>query len=352
MTDWLERAKSEGTPLIDGGQATFVWHGPQAPRLIADFNGWEWGEHTLLAETAQADVWTYTITLPEDAYLEYAFLIDGERALDPFNPRRIWNGISADNNFMSMPGFEPNRWKRRRPRTPRGTTTRHVVDTFGMLAGSKRAVTLYQPPTDTPSPLLVVYDGRDYLRRAFIIPIIENLIAEGRIAPIALALVDNSKQARMLEYMAADATLFFVTNCVLPLARQQLHLIDIEAQPGAYGVLGASMGGLMALHTGLALPQIFGKVISQSGAFEFRFDGHELPIFAQVRALAGLPLRIWQDVGTLEWLLGSNRAMHAALTESGWDHQYVEFHAGHNYTAWSNSLPDALMWAFGGPPTR
>jgi enterochelin esterase family protein len=351
MTDWLERARNEGTPLIDGSQVTFVWQGPKAPRLIADFNGWEWGERITLSATEQADVWTYSITLPNDAYLEYAFLIDGERALDPHNARRIWNGISADNNVMAMPGFEPNRWKRRRPKTPRGTLTRQAVDTVGMLAGKQRTITLYQPPTDAPSPLLVVYDGRDYLRRAFIVPIIENLIAAGEIAPIALALVDNGKQARMLEYMCADATLFFITNRVLPLAQQHLNVIDIEAQPGAYGILGASMGGLMALHTGLSLPRIFGKIISQSGAFEFTFAGHDLPIFAHVRALAGLPLRIWQDVGTLEWLLGSNRTMHAALTESGWDHRYVEFHAGHNYTAWSTSLPDALMWAFGAPRT-
>ncbi|HEU5200205.1 MAG TPA: hypothetical protein VFU32_11240, partial [Ktedonobacterales bacterium] len=39
----LERARREGTPLIDGETVTFVWQGQDAPQLIGDFNNWGWG---------------------------------------------------------------------------------------------------------------------------------------------------------------------------------------------------------------------------------------------------------------------------------------------------------------------
>lgn len=49
------------------------------------------------------------------------------------------------------------------------------------------------------------------------------------------------------------------------------------------------------------------------------------------------PLRIWQDVGTLEWLLDGNRQMHAILKAKGYDVTYREFSGGHNQTMWSDN---------------
>ena len=43
-------------------------------------------------------------------------------------------------------------------------------------------------------PLLVVYDAQDYLTRGRITQIVDNLIAQGRIEPFAIALLDNGKQ--------------------------------------------------------------------------------------------------------------------------------------------------------------
>jgi enterochelin esterase family protein len=143
----------------------------------------------------------------------------------------------------------------------------------------------------------------------------------------------------------------FVSRLALPLAQGHLRLIDIEQQPGAYGVLGASMGGLMALHTGLRLPSIFGHVISQSGAFQFMpLDTVEPLPHTLIKALAPQisdRLRIWQDVGTMEWLLDSNRATHTLLKDQGYDVIYREFHTGHNYPAWRNILPEALTALYG-----
>jgi enterochelin esterase-like enzyme len=61
---------------------------------------------------------------------------------------------------------------------------------------------------------------------------------------------------------------------------------------------------------------------------------------------ARAPLRIWQDVGRYEWLLEANRQMHARLLACGYPVAYREFPAGHNYTAWSDSVWRGLEHVF------
>ncbi len=336
MPDLLDRIREEGHPLIDGSTATFVWQGEQAAALINDLHNWEANPQPLLP--AGQNLWSLSIDLPDQAYLEYAFIDprDGTRLVDPFNPRRIWNGISAYNHFFYLPGGGPTPLVKRKRSIAHGTVTRFDVDTSLMAIGRKRRIDLYQPPVEGPVPLLVVFDGADYLKRARLVNIVDNLIAQQRIRPLALALLQNAGQGRMVEYGASELTLVFLRELVLPLARENLELLDIDAHPGSYGVMGASMGGLMALYTGLRLPHIFGKVLSQSGAFHLW--GHETVPVELVRHGPKQELDIWMDVGLLEWLLESNRSMHALLRERGYAVEYREFPGGHNYTAWADDL--------------
>jgi len=129
---------------------------------------------------------------------------------------------------------------------------------------------------------------------------------------------------------------------VLPLARKALKLIDVKKTPGAYGVLGASMGGLIALYSGLRHPEIFGHVISQSGAFYQPFVVNDL-----VQARQAPQLKIWMDAGALEYLLPYNRQMQARLAAKGYAVSYQEYRGGHNYTAWRNEVATGLETLFG-----
>jgi enterochelin esterase family protein len=133
---------------------------------------------------------------------------------------------------------------------------------------------------------------------------------------------------------------------VLPLAQKELNLVDINVFPGTYGVLGASMGGLMALYTGLRLPHIFGHVISQSGAFSF--GEYDTLVFDLVRFVAMYPIKIWMDVGIYDMpvLLDANRRMHTLLKSSEYPVVYREYNAGHNYPAWRDDLWRGLVSMF------
>jgi enterochelin esterase family protein len=345
-TDLVERALREGTPLRDGEQATFVWHGDHAPRLIGDFNFWG-GEPALELRPVAPGVWARTLALPRDAYIEYAYVQDGRHLTDPFNPHTVANGLGARNHYFFMTDAAPTHWIRRETGRAHGTVTRHVAHAEHAVVGGKRTVYLYRPPVAGPYPLLVVLDGQDYLRRTRLARMVDNLIAHGRMRPLALAMVANGGQARVVEYACNDGTVSFLLNSVVPLARAHLDLVDLGAEPGAYGVLGASMGGLCALYMALRAPAVFGHAVSQSGAFSAGALGIEPIVFDLIRHMPPQPNKIWMDVGTYERLLPANQRMHALLQERGFDVIYREYHGGHNYAVWRDEVWRGLEALYG-----
>ena len=345
MVSPLQRAQQDGTPLIDGQTVTFVFQGIEPPVLRGDFNGWDPGQAPKW-QPDENDVWTSELSLAEDAYIEYTFGTDEARVVDPFNPRRVSNGMGKYNNYFYMPKGGPTPFAAYRRSVPRGIVTRFDVPTHMLVAGRQRRVVLYQPPVDRPAPLVLVYDGPDYYRRASLTTVVDNLIAAGRIQPIALAMVANGRDARTSEYGSSEGSMVWLQEVVLPLVRKHLSLVDVHEVPGAFGVLGASMGGLMSLYTALRLPGTFGRVLSQSGAFHI--GSYVTGVVDLVQHLPVPPLRIWMDVGRYEWLLQSNREMHALLQSRGYDVTYNEYNAGHAYVAWRDDLVQGLQDLF--PP--
>lgn len=341
----LAEARRSGNPVIHAGQACLLWQGRTPPLLRDDLGNWE----TLRPfEKLGAGLWCATFDLPANAYVEYAFIDrqSREHIEDPLNPRRVPNGMGAWNHYFYMPKGKPTPLAQRAPGVPRGTVSRHAVGDPDLLGGKPRPVFLYQPAVKGLLPLLVVYDGSDYLRRARLDVIADTLIARGRVQPFAMALVQNGGRARMMEYACSEGTLLLLLEGVLPLARQHLPLIPPAG--GSYGIMGASMGGLMALYTGLRLPHIFGRVLSQSGAFQI--PGHDFVTTDLVTHLPRRDLRVWMDVGRFESLLSCNRGMAALLEHQGYTVTCREYSGGHNYTAWRDDLGRGLEALF--PPGK
>ncbi len=347
MDSIKERIIQHPTPLIEGTHVTFVWEGETAPGLAGDFNAWDTENPVEMVESERG-IWIHTTIFESDAYIEYVFVVDGKRMLDPRNPRTLWNGMEDLQNYFRMPGSAPSPYLQRVPGLKtRGTIIEETLDLGMYTADGRRTVFLYKPHTDEPVPLICVFDGRDYLKRASLANVVDNLIAAGKIRPVALVMPDSGKSARMIEYFANDLTVGMMLDPMFEFARKHITLIDAADQPGIHGVLGASMGGLMALWSGIRVPHIFGHVIAQSSGVEWDFGGTEMPLVQLVRYKDKLPIKIWQDVGKYEWLLERNRRFHALLREKGYEVEYREFCAGHNFTAWADQLADALIYQYG-----
>jgi enterochelin esterase-like enzyme len=337
------RARSEGTPVIEGDTATFVWRGRGPVSLHGDFQDWQ-GE-PLPLERVGPGLWARSLTLPRDAYVEYA-LLDGRgtKVQDALNPRVSDNGFGDFNHCFSMPAREAPEVLTRPRGAPRGRVSRHSIALQDYAVGGKRTVHLYAPPTTEPVPLVVVLDGDDYLRRVKLPEMVESLVARGLMRPVALAMVANGGESRSVEYTCSEYTVELLLRRVLPLARSELNLVDVRKQPGAYAVLGSSFGGLMALFAGLRAPDVFGRVLSQSGAFAV--EGRDYVVFDLARQAPRRPLDVWMDCGRFEVLLECNQRMAPLLAASGHRVEYREYNAGHNYPAWRDDVWLGLQWLF------
>ncbi|MGZ6346191.1 MAG: alpha/beta hydrolase [Anaerolineales bacterium] len=330
----LEKARIKGNPVIEGQKVIFVWQGRSAPRLVDDLHGWEDNPQTM--QHAGPRLWSFSMRLAKDTYLEYGFLDpkSGMRIVDPLNKNQIWNGVNSYNNYFYMPNGRPSPLIQPVQGAAGGKLIRFHVPTNELIGGKTRSVILYQPAIEEPVPLVIVYDGSDYVKRARLNNIVDNLIAQKRVRPFAMALIKDGGRARNQEYTCSESTLEFVIDCVIPLA--QKHLSIMPPKEETYGVVGASLGGLMALYTAIRLPKLFGKVISQSGAFIF--SDYESVVFDLVRHKPRPKINIWMDAGLYDWLLGSNQQMHALLIEKNYNIKYHEFPGGHNFTSWRNNI--------------
>jgi enterochelin esterase family protein len=315
--------------------------------LRADFSDWLIGEPINLIKISK-DLWVYQIKLPQNAYIEYAYFEGEERIPDPFNSHTTPNGYGETNHYFYMPGAKPTPLAKRYRDVPKGTVTRHLVETMDYVHGKRRAVYLYQPPTEEPVPLILVWDGREYLKRARLPIIMDNLIAQARTQPAALALVSNDSKGRFSEYGCSEGSLAFILKSVLPLAERNLNLVDIQTNPGSYATLGASMGGLIAMFTALRMPHIFGKVISQSGGF--RLGDYDSVVFDLIEAGDPKPVQVWMDVGKYDvgFLLAANRRMYSSLKSKGYMVEYREYSAGHNFPAWRDDVWRGLEFMLAG----
>jgi len=330
----LALARTTGNPVVSGEVVTFLWQGPSAPFLIDERHNWDEAPQKL--QRVGTELWSYSMPLPADAYLEYAFVDprSGERIPDPLNPNRVDNGMGMDNHFFYMPQGRPTPLVRPIKDRPQGTITRLSVLTREYAVGAKRTVHLYRPPAAGPVPLLFVLDGTDYLKRGKLNVIVDNLIAEKRIRPFAMAFVQNGGASRTVEYSCGESAIGFLMECVLPTAKEHLDLEPVKN--GNYGIMGSSLGGSMALFTALRFPNVFQKVLSQSGAFIA--PDYQFVVVDLVKYVPPPKIDIWMDAGRLEWLLDGNRQMYALLKEKKYRVNYREFSGGHNHTAWRNDV--------------
>ncbi|MBR4554272.1 MAG: esterase [Ruminococcus sp.] len=143
-------------------------------------------------------------------------------------------------------------------------------------------------------------------------------------------------------------------------------------------VLGLSMGGFGALHTGLAYPERFGKVGAMSSALIVHEvagmkegSGNGIANYEYYRECFGEPANvlesdsnpetladkllaegkklpdIYMSCGTEDFLLEQNREFHRFLESRGIAHEYIESEGTHDMRFWGEYTEKILAWMFG-----
>ena len=285
----------------------------------------------------------FRLKLPDDVYFEYGFL-DGEARLraDPDAHERADNPWYPELSCVRGPRYRPHPLASPDPGGAVGRTRRLRVADAG---GATRRVTLYEPAgLSGPAPLLLVHDGTAYQRIARLPAVLEASLAAGRVRPARLAFVDPSRpERRTEEYGYGDAYQAFLREALVPRLRDEA---DAE---GGLLLLGASLGGLASTLLALHEPAAVAGLALQSPAFLGAPDERTFHATRRSWLLEtldaddrALPWRVYQEVGTMDWLHDVNAQAAARLAERVDAHRYEVRAAGHNWTFWRDGVAQAL----------
>jgi enterochelin esterase-like enzyme len=310
--------------------------------------------------------------------------------------------LDVDGNFRIAPPYAPDPAFTEKPNVPKGRVVRFTMNSaeskifptapVGGARGApqtgppqhqtfERQVAVYIPAgyvPNTPTPFIVVQDGQGYVTdaapdgnpptKAFMPPMLDNLIYEKRIPPIVAVLVAPGPGGqRTIEYdTVSDRYTNFVETELLPRITKD-YQVAFTTDPEGRATFGMSSGAAAALTMAWLHPNLYRRVISYSGTFvalqrnataaNGAWDFHQTFIPQSERK----PLRIWthvseNDLGATSpveqmrnWVIANTR-MSEALKAKGYPYQFVFAEAaGHvDQRVQLQTMPEAFEWVWKG----
>jgi enterochelin esterase-like enzyme len=388
---WKE-IDQKGAPLIEPATnsdrevfATMLWRGTDETRNVFVFRLGDVNKP--MVRMLDTDLWYKTFRLQKGARFIYQLAPNlpdpkewrgitrfaNDIRNDPLNPFQFAEHYDEFNPYegnsfsaVELPSAEPQTWNVVRPNVPIGRVQR---DKFtSKLLGNERTIWIYTPHRyaagKKPYGLLVLTDGSLNVNTLRIATVLDNLIAARLIPPLIAVMVDNPDRWRELSCNSTYAD--FLAQEIVPWARDNYHASD---RPEQTIIGGTSLGGLQAACVGLKHSEVFGNVLSQSGAFDWKPAGEKEWewLNRQFAASPRLPLRFSFEAGLLEgtwwWrslpqrdplpqppLLTTNRNLRDTLLSKGYPVHYTEFNGNHGLLNWRGTLANHLIALVGIKP--
>lgn len=249
-------------------------------------------------------------------------------------------------------------WTIEKPQVPRGAVKLYSVQ--DNQYGRKRKVWVYTPPdynsqTVEPDRLLISFDGDSYINDIPAPVILNNLLAAGKIYPTVMVMVDNSED-RLGDLANHQKFADFIAKDLLPWARAN-YRVTTDADKTT--LCGYSAGGLAAAYVSFKYPNLFGNVLSQSGAFWRGNEGASEPaewLTEQYKNSPKQNLRFYLEVGGGETvknasgfsMIETNRRLRDILKAKGYEVGYAEVpNAVHNPEHWRAQIADGIIYLTG-----
>ena len=392
LDNFWKEIRERGAPIIEGVPGndrevlvTMLWRAKEETKNVFVFRLGDVSKP--MARLLDTDLWYKTFRLQKGARFIYQFATNlpdpkewrgitrfaGALRNDPLNPLQFAERANEFNPYevstfsaLELPSAEPQVWTVVQPKVPTGRVQRDKF--ISKLLGNERPIWIYTPhgysADKKPYGLLVLSDGGLYVNTAHVATTLDNLIAAGLIPPLVAVMVDNPDRWRELSCNSAYAD--FLAQEIVPWARANYHATD---RPEQTIIGGTSLGGLQAAFVGLKHAEVFGNVLSQSGAFGWKPDGEKEWewLNRQFAASPRLPLRFSFEAGLLEgtwwWrslpqrdpspeppLLMVNRNLRDTLLSKGYSVHYTEFNGNHGLLNWRGTLASHLIALVGIKP--
>ena len=262
---FLQVLKAVGSPMIDEDAVHFVYYDPDARRVALTGELTQWGQTGMpLSPLGKTGFFYLTVDVQGPARVEYKFIVDGEWVSDPFCPNAVDNGVGEQNSYFIIGDLRDPPELEQVPDIPHGEV--EEFDFQSAVMRNTRRVYVYMPPNyeqaeTTRYPTMYVHDGGEYLTRARLATVLDNLIQAGEVPPLMAVMMNPGERIR--EYWANDDYARFLEQEMIPHIDSHYRTLDHRE---ARGTMGASMGGLMSTYLGLAYPHLFSKVGGQSSA--------------------------------------------------------------------------------------
>jgi enterochelin esterase family protein len=293
--------------------------------------------------------WTLTLPRPTTWRMEYRIELrhpDGgtEEVCDPANPLRA-PGAFGEKSVLEFPDYRRPAWLG--AATVPGAETRILVPSRYLHAEVE--VRLWAPADAGPTerlPLLVAHDGPEYAELSGLPAYAGAMIEAGRLPRHRVALLAPGERDEW--YSASVSYARALALAVLPTLRRRV------AVEGPVVGMGASVGGLAALHAQRRHPGLFGGLFLQSGSFfDRKLDPQEVGFARYGRitrfvadtrrgVLSAEPVPATMTCGELEENLVNNRDMAQTLHDQGYRVGLVELPDVHNYVAWRDAFDPHL----------
>lgn len=370
-------------------RVVFAWRAGEHDdvRLSAGFLLDEARRDVALAALPGTDIRYLARVLPADARFSYYFVLPGT---NPPRAEAVWQdtGKQGPRDYLADPNARLHYVERgedgrlRKVSWVSGPAAEDQASLFAAepagrwidhelpsrALGESRPFSVYLPlaaqTAREPLPLLLMFDRETYRYAGRLPSMLDALIAAHRLPPLLAVLIspmDDTRRGRDLPPNAAFQN--FIAGELLPYVQTHYR---VSRRAADHVIAGSSYGGLAALYTGLSHPELFGKVISQSGSFWWYpaccnddaaqgQDQEDEPVNAGPDADMGwlieqfavrhkVPLQIDMNVGRWEGslMLIPNRMMHHVLRARGYPVHYEEYSGGHDIAQWRATLPRAL----------
>lgn len=371
---WIEIG-NKGAPIIESIEGdiqnnfiTFVYKGDDTTKnvvVIGAFPGFDYTQNQM-DRLLDTDIWYKTYKVRNDIRFIYYYSVND--ALDTDMEKRSKNvsfDMLNDNKFIfvknenkidskeitasvvELVNAESQEWAMEKAEVPKGSIECFTLESE--ILNNSRRIWVYLPfrysEENSPNNLLILSDGFEYTNLIPTPTILDNLIYRNKISSTAAVFI-GSTEARNKELACNDSFIEFIVSELLP----SLYLkYNITKDPSKTVIAGSSLGGLNAIYAGLRYPDVFGKVLSQSGSFWWKPENESDSnwLINKIKNAERLPESFYLEVGVLEnsnTMINSNENLAAALKNIGCKMKYSQFGGGHAYLSWRGTLSEGLMW--------
>lgn len=374
LDEFWARMELNGVPLVESvsdqpghSLLTFVYRAAEGTRvrlrsnlnaLLIDGITNDFDSLGSLNRLTVTDVNYLSFEVSDELRITYRFVVSGESepVLDPLNSRVYMPGTRFARSAVSLSDAPAQPWA---DIAEAGRWNQHIVESRAL--GDSQTIWVYTPSgydAERSHPVLI---GMDVVAYARILPtsrVVEYLAAEGRIPPTIIIAVPDLGWVgdRRGSY---DPAVDFLADEVLPAVGE---LYSITSDPSEVVVSGLSRRGMLSAYATLRRPDAFGNVLSLSGSYYWRPQGHSQ--FEWLSALYARedrrPIRFYLAAGSLEtvvtsgnaghYMVGTNRHMRDVLIAKGYDLRYHEFYGVHSTFNWQDQLLPGLDYLLGRQP--